>query len=349
MTKTRIATALVSVLTLGACGDLFDPAAAVVGDEKISISTIESKADEYEDSDAYKQAAEAGDPQSIKRAFEQEELTRLIFRAVLEPKAEEFGIEVTEDDVDDAIKELQEDFASQSAFEEAMKEQGLTLPRLRELVADNELEQRLKDEVTKGLEPTDEEMREYYTANSTDFVENRASHIVVADRAAADEIAARLEVRGRRADEAGLERAFEGIARQESIDDVTSSKGGDLGFFRPGELGLPPIEEAVSQLPIGTVSPPVQSEIGWHLILVTDRRAIPFEEVSDAIADQLAGEAKDEAWTEWLTEAYDEADIEVNPRYGTLDEETRQVVDPAAGDAPGTAEPEPTVSPSPTL
>lgn len=349
MTKVRIAAVLSSALLLGACGDLFDPAAAVVGDTKISISRLEAKADEYEDSDAYKQAAEAGDPGAIKRAYEQETLTRLIFKAVLEPRAEELGIEITSDDIDDALEDVRNDFASQSAYEEALKESGLTLSDVRELVSVNVLEQQVKDEVTKGLEPTDEELREFYTDNSTDFVENRASHIVVADKSAADEISARLEVRARRASDERLQSTFEGIARQESIDEVTSSKGGDLGFFRPGELGLPPIEEAVSQLPIGVVSPPVQSEIGWHVILVTDRKPIPFEEVSDTIADQLAGERKDEAWTEWLSEAYDEANVEVNPRYGSLDEETRQVVDPSTGDAPGTSDPVPTISPSPTV
>jgi peptidyl-prolyl cis-trans isomerase SurA len=54
-------------------------------------------------------------------------------------------------------------------------------------------------------------------------------------------------------------------------NDSSAPQGGDLGWLNPGET-VPPFEKAMNALQIGEVSAPVQSQFGWHLILVEARR-----------------------------------------------------------------------------
>ena len=71
---------------------------------------------------------------------------------------------------------------------------------------------------------------------------------------------------------------FAALAKVESDDPATIAKGGDLGTIGHGQL-LPELDRAVFTLPAGTVSQPIRSEFGWHLIQLQDRRTPDFTEV----------------------------------------------------------------------
>jgi FKBP-type peptidyl-prolyl cis-trans isomerase (trigger factor) len=146
----------VVVLLLAACGELLDPAAAVVSGDKITVERITSIVDSYEGSQEFKQVAGQGDPQEILRQYEQTRLSQLIRRAVLEPKAENLDVEVTDEDVSRRLDQIKADFPSEQAFQDALAEQGLTSDYLNELVYDSLLEEGLRAEVTEGAGPTDD-------------------------------------------------------------------------------------------------------------------------------------------------------------------------------------------------
>ena len=63
---------------------------------------------------------------------------------------------------------------------------------------------------------------------------------------------------------------FEDLAKAKSID-PGAANGGDLGFFQRGQM-VPPFEEAAFGLEVGKISDPVQSQFGWHLIKVEEKR-----------------------------------------------------------------------------
>ena len=104
---------------------------------------------------------------------------------------------------------------------------------------------------------------------------------------------------------------FEELAKLFS-QDGTASKGGDLGWVYPSDM-VPEFERAMNQLQPGSVSEPVKSPFGFHLIEVLERR------VQDVSADRQRAAARnvlrerkmDDAYQDWLRQARDRAYVEV--------------------------------------
>ncbi|MAA74337.1 MAG: hypothetical protein CMN28_06480 [Salinisphaeraceae bacterium] len=105
---------------------------------------------------------------------------------------------------------------------------------------------------------------------------------------------------------------FAELARQYSDDDASSNQGGDLGWVEasgyPGQFG-----RELNDLKAGEVSQPFQTDVGWHLVKVNERRERDrTEERIRARARQAIGErmAREEGET-WLRRLRDEAYVEV--------------------------------------
>lgn len=323
------------ILVAPACGELLDPAAAVVNGNKITVDEVSADLERFVASSEFERLAEQGDARELKRQVEQQLLSQEIRRAVLEPSAEEVGVEVGEEEIAARLDEIKADYETQGDFEEALKEQNLTLEQVEQLVADRLLEEQLRAEVTQGAGPSEEEVRAFYDENQARYEETEAQHILVEDKARAEDIALQLQ----EAPEGKVDALFARLAERFSIDDSNAANAGELGFFSPGDF-VAPFEKGAAKLDIGEISDPVRTEFGWHVIRVTDRRLAPFEDVSADIEQELGQGAADEAWDQFVRKAYEDADVKVNPRYGEFDEESFQVVDPTADDVPGAEVPE---------
>jgi len=105
--------------------------------------------------------------------------------------------------------------------------------------------------------------------------------------------------------------SFEEVARERSSDDVSGADGGELGCL-DGQQFTPPFAQAASTTPLDRVSAPVQTEFGWHLLLV--RNTIPFEVLEPALRQQLAQQNPDTQRR--LRRLIARADVDVDPRYG---------------------------------
>lgn len=140
--------------------------------------------------------------------------------------------------------------------------------------------------------------------------QTHARHILVrTSQQVSAEVAARRLAEFRRLIQSG-QRRFEDIARQYS-EDGSAPSGGDLGWFSPGTM-VPEFEEAMNQLPVGGVSPPVQSRFGVHLIQVVERRDIAVEarQVRDQARNVLRERKFDDAYAEWAKDLRDRSYIE---------------------------------------
>lgn len=129
---------------------------------------------------------------------------------------------------------------------------------------------------------TEEAVRAEYDAFAAEFVpedEIRASHILVETEQEANDLKTQID--------GGAD--FVALAKEHSID-PGAANGGDLGFFGRGMM-VPPFEEAAFALAEpGAVSAPVQSQFGWHIIQLEEKRqsAPPaFEQVAPQIQNQL--------------------------------------------------------------
>jgi peptidyl-prolyl cis-trans isomerase C len=109
-----------------------------------------------------------------------------------------------------------------------------------------------------------------------------AAHILVDSEARAKELKAEVD--------GGAD--FAELAKANSSDGSAAS-GGDLGWFGPGQM-VPEFEAAVATLEVGQVAGPVQTQFGWHLIKLNDKRetaAPALEAARPVIEDQLRQEA----------------------------------------------------------
>lgn len=84
--------------------------------------------------------------------------------------------------------------------------------------------------------------------------------------------------------------AFQNIARTQSKDPGSAPAGGDLGRVREGEM-IASFERALFALPARTLSEPVRSEFGWHLIYAFDFREIPGRQICSSSLTSAARRA----------------------------------------------------------
>lgn len=133
----------------------------------------------------------------------------------------------------------------------------------------------------------DEEAKKVYDAKVAGMKpeeEIHARHILVATEAEAKEVKERLK-KGE---------DFATVAKEKSKD--PSAEGGDLGFFSRGQM-LKPFEDAAFALKEGEISDPVQTQFGWHIIKVEEKRARKapdFEQVKAQIETYVTRKAQAE-------------------------------------------------------
>ena len=105
---------------------------------------------------------------------------------------------------------------------------------------------------------------------------------------------------------------FAELAKEFSDDPASALAGGDLGWGS-GENFVPEFQEAMAAAEIGVVTEPFETEYGWHLLEIQDRR---IEDLSDEALNNLALQAIyerrfDELLNGWIKEVRDEAFVEI--------------------------------------
>ncbi len=153
-------------------------------------------------------------------------------------------------------------------------------------------------EIGKNTKLDEADVRKYFEAHQAEFEQVRARHILIRiqgspaavrpgqkDLTEAEALAKAQDLRKRI--QAGED--FAQLARQESDDTGSAANGGDLGFFRHGQM-VPSFEQAAFALQPGELSEPVKSPFGYHVIKVEARESKAFEEVRPELERRMRPE-----------------------------------------------------------
>jgi parvulin-like peptidyl-prolyl isomerase len=238
---------------------------------------------------------------------------------LLESRADQLGVEITDQQVDKAILQMREGsgIKDEQQFAQALEQQGLTEAKLRSQMKTNlRLQEVLGREVTAKVKVDEEDLRKYYRAHPDEFrvpdqVQLREV-VVPEDKVPSAAERARVAGEVRRALLAGkpMAEAVEPFHTQGE-----ASAPADLGWVSPGDLDKT-LETAVWKLPKGAVSEPVAGRGGVHVLQVVDRREAhlkPFNEVSSAIDAKERQRVYREKVTEYMADLQKQSLVVAQP------------------------------------
>lgn len=347
----RLLTLLAVVALAGsACaygGTPTEPAALSVGDAFVSTSTLRDEL-EYLEANPDAMTALVGQeipvtgsaPGSYEPSAVATVLNLHLQSLVLAELIDEAGAEVGEEARAAAKDQVDSVFS------------GMTIPAslessLIELVA---ADSALNDAIWADVEVPEEQIEEGYEAIRADRVEVCASHILVSfasDPSASrdpsftpsDEQVAAAEERIE-AIEARLDAGedFATVAGEESDDTGSAAQGGELGCG-PANGYVEGFAEAVATQEIGEVGDRVETQFGYHLVVVDERTEPTLDDLREELVQSLGGTLAQERFGELLETVGARVEIRLDPRFGTVDEESMQITPPqGAQDAPTLSE-----------
>jgi parvulin-like peptidyl-prolyl isomerase len=219
----------------------------------------------------------------------------VVARVLLSQQAQRNLPPTPAEEVEAALDRMKEEHGGEQRF---LMMIGATPDQLdlvrRDLEADLRVRRMIDNLVESDPAPTDADLHAYYEQHIDAYKtaeEVRASHILKASRGEKRHESYELLRDLRRQLQAGAD--FEPLAK------AHSDKGDehiDLGFFKRGELAEE-FEIVAFSMDVGEISPIFATPFGYHLIKLTERKPAtpkPFEEVRDAVREQMLAERKQE-------------------------------------------------------
>lgn len=283
--------------------DIRDRIVAVVNTEIIALSELEEEVSEVT-LQAQRRFRGAELDQRL-RQIDFMGLNRMIERKLQLQIAKRRGIKISDEEVKDAVVRLRR--VGETPNENDPRELGIIRDQLTAMRLVNQ-------QIRSGLLVSDEEVLRFYQQHKDRFMlppEVRISQILIALNPGGELLAVREKAQQVFALLKKGER-FEELAAKYS-DGPEGRRGGGLGYIRPGDM-LPQIQKAIEQMAPGSVTEPLASPVGMHIIRVDDRKLPqfrPYEEVKEDIRNVVLQLKTEEAYLEWIKEQKDKSYIEI--------------------------------------
>lgn len=234
-------------------------------------------------------------------------LNELINAELLKQETVRQKITPSKESVDSELKMVQSQFPDIEAFEKAVNTKGFSVQELRENIEDQlALKEMFTKEIESKITISDKMIEDFYNANPSYFKKEesvKASHILIkmddwSDKGKVEE--------GRKKIEAILARANKGedfaALAKTSSEGPSAPNGGDLGYFSRGQM-VKPFEDAAFALKVGELSGIVESNFGFHIIKLVDKKeggATPLSEATKDIKAYLSNQEGNRLMNEYV-------------------------------------------------
>jgi parvulin-like peptidyl-prolyl isomerase len=291
--SSRLLAVLASLLlVLTACGTTTPAgAAATVDGESVSRDQLESAVRQLTADAPEEEGAETTE------AAQRQVLTLLIQAKIIENLAGEEGIEIDEDEAEARIDADLEQAGGEEELSEMLAFQDLTLELYRDVLVPTQLRVDV--------------LRQRLAADQPPVEERTVRHILVDTEEEAQEVIGELE--------GGAD--FAQLAEERSTDTGSGAQGGDLGPSTRDRY-VPEFGDAAWEAELEEIVGPVQSQFGYHVLQVTAVDETAAEDLDVQQLDQLVGQELGMQ----IQEAFDAAEVEVDPAFGEWDPAQTAVV-----------------------
>nr|NIS40823.1 hypothetical protein [Desulfuromonadales bacterium] len=282
---------------------------AVVNNEAITDYQLNRKIEDL-------QQQSAGGEQML--ALRQKALDSLIEESLVRQRADELGMEVTEEELESAIRDIrQQNELTMEQLESALEAQGISMKEYRQGLREQIIRYKvIGREVRDRAEVTSQEIRDYFRRHIDDYRQAptmRLSRITIAvpEGASAEQAEKAREM---------AQRAVQRIQEGEDFTDVfldlsadPAVSGGDMGTFAEGELA-PVFDRAVRDLDEGEVSSAVRFQDSYYIFRVEEKKPgkiRQFDQVEDEIRQTLLEEKSGDQLAQWKKELRENAVIDI--------------------------------------
>ena len=244
-------------------------------------------------------------------------LNSLIEREILYQQSQKVGIQVTDQIVDDQLAAIKKRFPSETEYKTALSKMNLSEDEVKvQIKRGLSIKELIDQQIASKVVITDEESKAYYDKNPQMFKQPeqiKASHILIkvdakADEAKKAEARKKIEEVQQKLKDGG---DFAALAKEYS-EGPSSAKGGDLGYFRRGQM-VKPFEEAALALKPNEVSDIVETRFGYHLIIVYDikpEQTLTYADVKDKINQRMKQEKIEKEAVKYVDKLKKDAKLE---------------------------------------
>jgi parvulin-like peptidyl-prolyl isomerase len=309
----------VMLLSIPVGADIVDKIVAVVNEDVITLSGFNVAFEPYRKN--IEENYQGKDKEAVLKQARESFLQRLIDNMLIEQEAKKagVGIVVKDEEVMGVIKDmLAKDKSTMEDFLKKLAREGNSLESIKGDIRNQIMRMRLlRREIKAKIVVSDEEIGEYYNKNRQNYEGKEAVRIkqILLLLPPQANKAMRMKVKDqtnnlRKRIKNG--EPFELLAVKYS-QGPEAKQGGDVGFIERGVI-IPEVEAVAFSLPLGQVSEVIESSLGFHIIMVVDKRGAglkPIAVVREEIKAKIEDEKLDKRYEEWITAIRKKSYIEI--------------------------------------